>query len=146
MNIVTRPPSDSNGVGHAGDDLDEVLSAYFKSQLPAAWPRPKLGEARRLRPAQPAPAPSRRAWFRSPRFALAASVALLIAASAILSAGLTAPAPADGRAEQGEHSAKGHGPKAGAAVEDDRVDMSIESLEQVGNNPTTINIKVFKNK
>jgi hypothetical protein len=126
MNIVTRPPSDANGVGHAGDDLDEVLSAFFRSQMPAPWPRLNL-DSRRVRPAQPVAAPSRRPWFRSPRFALAASVALLIGGYAFLSATLTAPVPDTERIEQ--PSAKGHGPRAGAPSDDADVDMGVEKLD-----------------
>jgi hypothetical protein len=126
MNIVTRPPSDANGVGHAGDELDEVLSAYFRSQMPAPWPRLKL-DSQRVRPAQPMLSVSRRPWFRSPRFALAASVALLIGGYALLSAALTAPVPDTDRIEQ--PSAKGHGPKAAAPVDDEDTDKGLESLD-----------------
>jgi hypothetical protein len=95
MKSVTRPPIDANGVGHGGDDLDEALFAFFRSEMPHPWPQMKLPNgtppAPRVRPAQPAPAPSRRPWFRSPRFALAASVALLIGGYAVMSAALPAP-------------------------------------------------------
>ncbi len=127
MSIVTRPPSDANGVGHAGDEVDEVLSAFFRSEMPAPWPGLNL-DSRRVRPAQPVPAPSRRPWFRSPRFALAASVALLIGGYALLSAALTAPpVPDTDRIEQ--RSAKGHGPKAAAPLDDEDMGKGMESLD-----------------
>jgi hypothetical protein len=101
MKFVTRPPFDaSNGVGHAGDDLDEVLFAFFRSEMPQPWPamnRPnRMPPAPPVRPAQPLPVASRRPWFRSPRFALAASVALLIGGSAMMFAVLTPPSQPDG--------------------------------------------------
>src|SRR5262249_24000260 len=97
MNFVTLPPTDANGVGHAGDDLDEALFAFFRSPMPSPWPRLHPADGAPpprplVRPAPPAPAPSRRPWFRSPRFVLAASVALLIAGYALMAATLTPPA------------------------------------------------------
>jgi hypothetical protein len=148
MNSVTRPPIDANGVGHGGDDLDEALFAFFRSEMPRPWPQLQLPDgAPPSRPAvRPAPAPSPRPWFRRPRFALAASVALLVAGSAVMSAALTPPAPSE------KPSLDGAGRKAieremrQALPDDGDVGMKIESLDQIGNDPTTINIKVFKNK
>ena len=95
MNFVTRPPIDANGVGHGPDDLDEALFAFFRSEMPNPWPQLKLPS--RIPSAPPVrlptavPSPSRRPWFRSPRFALAASVTLLIGGYAVMSAALTPP-------------------------------------------------------
>ncbi len=139
MNSVTRPPIEANGVGHGGDELDEALSAFFRSEMPHPWPRLQL-------PARPAPASPRRPWFRSPRLALAASVALLIAGSAALSAALTPPQPPD-KVKLDEAGRKGIEREMRPPAEDDGdVGMKIESLDQIGNGPTTINIQVFKNK
>jgi hypothetical protein len=139
MNFVTRPPIDANGVGHAGDDLDEALFAFFRSQMPRPWPRLQPpAAAPRVRPALPAPVPSRRPWFRSPRFVLAASVALLIAGYALTSAALSPPAPSSNPAfhEAGRHL-DDLPPKDAA---DD--DVNIRGwLEQDGNKPTTIHIE-----
>jgi hypothetical protein len=146
MKFVTRPPIDANGVGHGGDDLDEVLFAFFRSEMPRPWPQMKRpDETPAVRPALPAPAPPPRSWFRSPRFALAASVALLIGGYAVMSAALTPPA-------------KTETPKLDSAspksVKDDmrpenppEDDVDLRGwLEQDGNKPTTIHIEVFKNK
>jgi hypothetical protein len=150
MKFVTRPPVNANGVGHGGDDLDEALFAFFRSEMPSPWPQLKLPNgtppAPALRPARPAPAPSQRPWFRSPRFALAASVALLIAGYATMSATLSPPAAPDVTRLGGSDKANAHNPKDVVPPDDDGVGVDFESLDQVGNTPTTIHIKVFKNK
>src|SRR5439155_27024577 len=136
MNFVTRPPTDANGVGHAGDDLDEALFAFFRSQMPSPWPRLQPpGGAPPVRPARPAPAPSRRPWFRSPRFVLAASVALLIAGYALTSAALTPPEPLGDPAFKGAGIHKDDMPPKDPA--DDDVDIR-RWMEQDGNKPTTL--------
>jgi hypothetical protein len=77
--------------GHGGDDLDEaLLFAFFRAEMPRSWPPPQLPA-----PAPTALAPARHPWFRSPRFALAASVALLLGGSAVLSGTLTPPPAPD---------------------------------------------------
>jgi hypothetical protein len=147
MNIVTRPPADTNGAGHHGDDLDEALFAFFRAQMPSPWPRLRLPEAPPVRPAMPAPAPSRRPWFRSPRFVLAASLALLIAGYAAMSAALTPPAPVGNPAlDDGGAGMKGikrdmqpHEPG------DDDVDIH-GWMEQDGNKPTTLHMQLSPKK
>jgi hypothetical protein len=139
MKFVTRPPIDANGVGHGGDDLDEALFAFFRSEMPSPWPHLKLPDGTApLRPAAPAPVPPSRSWFRSPRFALAASVALLIGGYAVTSAVLTPPAASDSLRIEGPIKANATNPKD---VIDDDVDVKIESLDQIGNGPGTIHIK-----
>jgi hypothetical protein len=143
MNVVTRTPVEANG--HGGDDLEEVLIAFFRSEMPHPWPPLKLpDEAPPARLAQPAPPPSRRPWFRSPHFALAVSVALLIGGYAVMSGALTPPVPADATPIDGQ-TPTATGIK-GVAPVDDGVGVDIDSLEQVGNNPTTIHIKAFQKK
>ena len=140
MNFVTRPPIDANGVGHAGDDLDEALFAFFRSQMPSPWPRLRLPEVPPVRPAVPAPAPSRRPWFRSPRFVLAASVALLIAGYAAMSAALTPPAPSSNPALDGANLKNLKRDMQPQEPGDGDVDLR-EWLEQDGNKPTTFRIE-----
>ena len=139
MNIVTRPPADTNGAGHHGDDLDEALFAFFRSQMPSPWPRPRLPEAPPVRPAVPAPAPSRRPWFRSPRFVLAASLALLIAGYALMSAALTPPAPVGNPTPD---KAQLDPPRESG---DDDVDIH-GWMEQDGNKPTTLHMELYPKK
>jgi hypothetical protein len=138
MKFVTRPPTDANGVHHGGDDLDEALFAFFRAEMPRPWPPLKLPDASPVRPAPPAPAPKSRSWFRSPRFALAASVALLIGGYAIMSAALTPPTPDAVPAVGPDTKAKAPDKNI---VDDDDVDVKIESLDQIGNGPGTIHIK-----
>jgi hypothetical protein len=151
MKFVTRPPIETNGVGHGGDDLDEALFAFFRSEMPQSWPPLNLPDGPpRARPAQPAPAPSRRAWFRSPRFALAASVALLIGGAALMSAVLTPPTEKAGvTANDINHGGANLKPQKDDVRGEDAPDDDVDFhgwLEQDGNKPTTIHIEVFKNK
>ncbi len=157
MKFVTRPPigANGNGAGHGGDDLDEALFAFFRSEMPHPWPQLKLPggappAAPPVRPAEPAPAPARRSWFRSPRFALAASVALLIGGYAVMSAVMTPPADKPGITGKDINERGGAGLKPiKDDVKDDGPDGDVDLrgwLEQDGNKPTTIHIEVFKNK
>jgi hypothetical protein len=146
MKFVTRPPTGANGVSHSGDDLDEVLSAFFRSELPRPWPPLKLPGGPPVRPAPPAPAARARSWFRSPRFALAASVALLIGGYAVMSATLTPPEkPAVTGADLNGGSGSAKPNKNDMEPREDDVDFH-GWLEQDGNKPTTIHIELHKHK
>src|SRR3954471_1739881 len=76
MNRMGRPPLPS------GDDLDGLLRAFYRAQLPSPWPALKAPPP----PAARRPAPGPRGWplLRS-RLALAASVALLVLGSLLFS-------------------------------------------------------------
>jgi len=156
MNFVTRPPIDANGVSHGPDDLDEMLFAFFRSEMPDPWPElklpPRMPSAPPVRLASAVPSPSRRPWFRSPRFALAASVALLIGGYAVMSAALAPPVPpestnfgpASPRPVLKEMHKELH---KGAATDDDGSDdVRIKSLDQIGDGPGTIHIQGFKRR
>jgi hypothetical protein len=69
-----------------GDDLDGLLRAFFGSQMPPRWPAPPLPPSR-LTPTERRP-PSGQAHNRS-RWALAASVGLLLLGSLFLSGRFT---------------------------------------------------------
>ena len=88
MNTTTRipnPPEDGAG-------LDGLLAAYFRSELPTRWPGAPEPWANQPRPAASHVGnPSRKS-----RWALAASVALLIGGSWYLSGHLS-----DGKPKQG---------------------------------------------
>jgi hypothetical protein len=71
----------STGEGPAPDDLEAILRAYFRAEVPDPWPAPPLTRAA-ARDARPGPAG--RGPGRS-RLALAASVALLVAGSLAIS-------------------------------------------------------------
>jgi hypothetical protein len=63
------------------DDLDGLLRAFFRAQMPHPWPAPRVPRFRTA-PATP-PTPSRPPLNRS-RWALAASVGLLLLGSLVL--------------------------------------------------------------
>jgi hypothetical protein len=77
MRIVEPPSLTSSGRGNAGDDLDGLLLAFFRAEMPRPWPELSLPEAGVpvSLPARPMP---RRRTFPVSRLALAASVALLV--------------------------------------------------------------------
>src|SRR5438046_2941308 len=81
MRFTDPPTLDAGQHGRLGDDLDGLLSAFFRSEIPSPWPGSPLPEET---PVILRPAPARKSFFRS-RLALAASVALLISGSWLLS-------------------------------------------------------------
>jgi hypothetical protein len=89
MSVVEPPPSQS------GDELDGLLRAFLRSQLPQPWPPPRWHEqhdtdptVRRL--------PNGRELMRS-RWTLAASVALLLFGSWLLPSRFTSDAKPENR-------------------------------------------------
>jgi hypothetical protein len=92
-----------------GDDLDDLLTAFFRSERPSPWPAaPEPEEADVI--ARPASLPRRSPW--NSRFALAASVALMLAGGWMLSGsfkqlGPEGPAPSlsDGTADRDDGKA-----------------------------------------
>jgi hypothetical protein len=75
MSLVQPPP------WKPGDDLDGLLRAFFRSQMPHPWPSPRLPRFRTA--ADPRSAPSGHSLTRS-RLVLAASAALLMLGSLCL--------------------------------------------------------------
>jgi hypothetical protein len=70
-----------------GDDLDALLRAFFRGQMPHPWPAARLPRFRTAPPAPPVPGRSK---MRS-RWALAASVGLLLFGSLTLPGRFTQP-------------------------------------------------------
>jgi hypothetical protein len=91
MNATTAPPSAGD---LAPDDLDHLLSAFFRAEVPSPWPRLKAPLA------TPAVRPSESPLAAS-RLVLAASVAALLAGGWTLSAWLPDPPTADGASHPG---------------------------------------------
>ena len=56
MRIVEPPSLDSPGRGRHGDDLDQLLSEFFRSELPKPWPVAPVPEE----PPQLLPLPGRK--------------------------------------------------------------------------------------
>jgi hypothetical protein len=75
MNSIARPPHDRRLAGRTPDDLDGVLRAFFRSEMPEPWPTltPPANNPRK------AQRPVRRTSFSvSSRLSLAAAVALFV--------------------------------------------------------------------
>ncbi|HZT79508.1 MAG TPA: hypothetical protein VFA26_04785 [Gemmataceae bacterium] len=129
MNILARPPVDPPGNGRPDDELDGLLYAFFRRQMPDPWPAFR-------RPARPAEAPrqrSRWAGFR-PYLALAASVALLVIGSWMLSARSRPATPLPGGTDNSATR-----PRLDQRLPDLRMK---ESLIQPEAGPTIIRIEV----
>jgi hypothetical protein len=73
-------PPLSNGEAPPPDDLETLLQAYFRAEMPDPWPAPPLLQTARR---EAAPLQTVRGVRRS-RLALAASVALLLAGTSIV--------------------------------------------------------------
>jgi hypothetical protein len=71
MSLLSPPPSRRGGP-QSPDNVDDILRAFFRRQMPDPWPSPEAAPLRRV-----APAPARRRPLLRSRLALAASVALL---------------------------------------------------------------------
>ena len=68
------PPTDSPARGRSGDDLDGLLGAFFRAEMPQPWPAaPEVEEPAAL------PMPRRTRSLLRSRLVLAASVAFLLA-------------------------------------------------------------------
>jgi len=78
-------------------DVDQLLDAFFKSEMPRDWPAFEP-PARRVLPFHPA-APRRRRFVLGSRLALAASVALLMACGWLLSGSFDGPTSVKSRYE-----------------------------------------------
>jgi hypothetical protein len=92
MSFMMRPPSkpaNPEGGRPAGDELDGLLRAYFRAEMPDPWPAAPVPERANERlvltlpPAREEAAPRHSSLFRS-RLALALSVALLILGALLL--------------------------------------------------------------
>lgn len=75
MSTIERPPIDPELFQHSPDDLDGLLHAYFRSEMPDPWPE--------LHAPAPRSWPARRRVPSRDRFVLAASVAILLAGSTV---------------------------------------------------------------
>jgi hypothetical protein len=160
MKLVERPPVEVNGRG--GDDLDQVLRAFFRSEMPSPWPRLALpDEAPAVLPLQPARPTQPRRWFRRSHLALAASVALLVIGHLVLSDTLKPSATApDGMPDNptanpripgiGPTKPPGNGaddlfPKGDGAGKPKDSYKLLESLLQEGDKPTELRITIIPN-
>jgi hypothetical protein len=80
MSVLNRPPVNPTASDRSPDDVDGVLNDFFRAELPDPWPALTLP----AEPPLPLP-PSRRRPLVRGRFALAASLLLLLLGSLALS-------------------------------------------------------------
>ena len=94
MSSTLQPPDSPLCAGHSLDDVDELLHAFFRSELPAPWPA-LMGPQGATGQRAPGTGPStrRKILFWS-RFTLAAAVALVVVGYWSLASRFPAP-PAD---------------------------------------------------
>jgi hypothetical protein len=86
---VEKPPLNPRRFERRPDDVDGLLRAFFRAKMPDPWPALKV-PARPV--SRPLPSSRRRPWWGS-RFALAATVALCLAGSALLAGLFPASGP-----------------------------------------------------
>ena len=114
------------------EEIDGLLRAFFRAELPRPWPAMKAPAVPPTAPARPAP--PRQALWRS-RLALAASVGLL----ALGSLWLPGQAPTEPTAPALPTVSNGEATRRGVAP--DNVKSSL-SLEQTKDGPTKIKVEV----
>lgn len=95
MRFADPPSLDAGRQSRFGDDLDGLLTAFFRTEMPSPWPGTPLPEDT---PVLLRPAPARKQPFFRSRLALAASVALLISGSWLLSDSFK-ETPANGKSD-----------------------------------------------
>jgi hypothetical protein len=77
---MTQAPPLSAGEGPPPDEVETLLRAYFRAEMRDPWPAPPLIRPTVATPAERTPA----GGFNRSRFALAASVALLVGGSLLI--------------------------------------------------------------
>ena len=75
MSFIEPPIREAQSAGQPPEEVDRLLSAYFRKEMPQPWPELKLPAD--SFPPTLEPAAARRPLIRS-RWALAASIALLL--------------------------------------------------------------------
>jgi hypothetical protein len=127
MNVIVPPrvPPD--------DEIDGLLRAFYRAQVPQPWPEWKAPDAPQTVPLRPAP---RRPLWRS-RLALAASVALL----ALSSLFLPGKAP---RQPQSPARPPIHNGEATRRAAPGKTVKSSLSLEQPKDGPTKIKVEAYE--
>jgi hypothetical protein len=105
MRIAEPPSLDSPWRGHSGDDLDGLLHSFFRSEMPDPWPALEMPAEETVLPMPAMPRPHRWKTFRA-RFALAASVAFLLAGAWLIGGSLTTGARSSTPTHSGEAEIK----------------------------------------
>jgi hypothetical protein len=130
MSFLVAPPGQRNGDTPEGGDVDQLLRAFYRAEMPNPWPAFRMpAEAP---PVLPFPAaPVRRTFVSRSRLALAASVALLVGGLWALSGKFGGDAPRPDTFRTGPGSANGTGPGVspklnGPFLEGDELKVIIE--------------------
>jgi hypothetical protein len=130
MSFLVAPPGQRNGDTPEGGDVDQLLRAFYRAEMPNPWPA--FQTPAEAPPVLPFPAaPVRRTFASRSRLALAASVALLVGGLWYLSGkfGGDAPRPDPFRSTGGSANGTGPGvsPKLnGPFLEGDELKVIIE--------------------
>jgi len=82
MSLLSPPPVPRGGA-QPPDDVDDLLRAFFKAQMPKSWPAPDVPASRRAA-SLPVARPVKGWPLMRSRLAVAASVALLVGGSLLL--------------------------------------------------------------
>jgi hypothetical protein len=77
MSSTLQPPDTPPGAGRPADDVDDLLQAFFRAELPAPWPTLDPHRAGGPPTTGTGPSPRRRILLWG-RFTLAAAVALVV--------------------------------------------------------------------
>jgi hypothetical protein len=90
MNIIERPPVDPTNHDRSSENLEELLRAFYRAEMPRSWPELKVPVSAE------APRHAHKSWFSTAksRLALAASIILLILSTLLLSQTLRDSKPA----------------------------------------------------
>lgn len=87
MNFKPLIPVEGQNHDSSPDNLDVLLSAFFRSEMPSRWPAFQRSEQ------QAVPAGRRRSFLKRSRLALAASLALLVGGYWVLSGAMPSQGP-----------------------------------------------------
>jgi hypothetical protein len=130
MRFVDPPTLDSPWRERPGDDLDDLMTAFFRSEMPSPWPgAPEPEEAEVIVRRRP---PTRKPVWGS-RLALAASVALLLAGGWRLSGSFQEP-------PNGGGPIGGVGPPSALK---EKFPKFVPSIEHKPSGPSGLRIEVF---
>ena len=145
MSLLSPPPIQRGGT-QPPDDLDDVLRAFYKAQMPKAWPLLAVPAPRRTVP-PPIARPAKGWPLMRSRLAVAASVALLAVGSLLLAGAFQgrSNAPADPIRVNGTSADSEYDPNQHPTPPRDDVPLKLKINESLIQEPngTTIHVDVI---